>query len=138
MGGFILMDRRSNATVGVGTFDFSLRRADNVAWQVLACWRSRPRAPAGVAASAAVTRQIQRGIAVKEAHRDQVKTAVLHWHHRPVLGPRQMGDADGVPHHEIATTDVAIVRGVGRQPAAASHSVLVLVRRTASSKSEKL
>ncbi|MYG14472.1 MAG: sulfate adenylyltransferase subunit CysN, partial [Gammaproteobacteria bacterium] len=35
MGGFILMDRRSNATVGVGTFDFSLRRADNVAWQAL-------------------------------------------------------------------------------------------------------
>ena len=35
MGGFILMDRRSNATVGVGTLDFSLRRADNVAWQTL-------------------------------------------------------------------------------------------------------
>ncbi len=35
MGGFILMDRRSNATVGVGTFDFSLRRADNLAWQAL-------------------------------------------------------------------------------------------------------
>ena len=35
MGGFILMDRRTNATVGVGTLDFSLRRADNVAWQAL-------------------------------------------------------------------------------------------------------
>ena len=35
MGGFILIDRRSNATVGVGAFDFSLRRADNVAWQAL-------------------------------------------------------------------------------------------------------
>ncbi len=35
LGGFILIDRRSNATVGVGVFDFSLRRADNVVWQAL-------------------------------------------------------------------------------------------------------
>ncbi len=35
LGGIILIDRRSNATVGVGTFDFSLRRADNVIWQEL-------------------------------------------------------------------------------------------------------
>ena len=35
LGGFILIDRRSNATVGVGTFDFSLRRADNLVWQTL-------------------------------------------------------------------------------------------------------
>ena len=35
MGGFILMDRRSNATVGAGLFDFSLRRADNLTWQQL-------------------------------------------------------------------------------------------------------
>ena len=41
MGGFILMDRRSNATVGVGTFDFSLRRADNVAWQALTIDKAR-------------------------------------------------------------------------------------------------
>ena len=35
LGGFILIDRRSNATVGVGVFDFSLRRADNLVWQQL-------------------------------------------------------------------------------------------------------
>ena len=35
LGGFILIDRRSNATVGVGVFDFSLRRADNLVWQAL-------------------------------------------------------------------------------------------------------
>ncbi len=35
LGGFILIDRRSNATVGVGVFDFSLRRADNVVWQAM-------------------------------------------------------------------------------------------------------
>ena len=34
-GSFILIDRLTNATVGVGMFDFSLRRADNVVWQDL-------------------------------------------------------------------------------------------------------
>ena len=35
LGGFILIDRSSNATVGVGVFDFALRRADNLVWQAL-------------------------------------------------------------------------------------------------------
>jgi bifunctional enzyme CysN/CysC len=35
LGSFILIDRRSFATVGVGLFDFSLRRAENVVWQAL-------------------------------------------------------------------------------------------------------
>ncbi len=35
LGSFILIDRQSNATVGAGMFDFSLRRADNVTWQAL-------------------------------------------------------------------------------------------------------
>ncbi|MDA1076500.1 MAG: sulfate adenylyltransferase subunit CysN, partial [Proteobacteria bacterium] len=34
-GSFILIDRRNFATVGVGLFDFSLRRADNVVWQAV-------------------------------------------------------------------------------------------------------
>ncbi|MBL4863873.1 MAG: sulfate adenylyltransferase subunit CysN [Rhodobiaceae bacterium] len=34
-GSFILIDRRSNETVGVGMLDFSLRRAQNVVWQEL-------------------------------------------------------------------------------------------------------
>lgn len=34
-GGFILIDRYSNATVGAGFIDFSLRRASNVHWQAL-------------------------------------------------------------------------------------------------------
>src|SRR5689334_10212429 len=33
MGGFILIDRFSNATVGAGMIDFGLRRATNVHWQ---------------------------------------------------------------------------------------------------------
>lgn len=35
LGGFILIDRQSNATVGAGTLDFALRRAGNVHWQHL-------------------------------------------------------------------------------------------------------
>ncbi len=34
-GGFILIDRFTNATVGVGMIDFGLRRATNVHWQAL-------------------------------------------------------------------------------------------------------
>ncbi|MFM7119530.1 MAG: adenylyl-sulfate kinase, partial [Gammaproteobacteria bacterium] len=36
LGSFILIDRQTNATVGAGLFDFSLRRADNIVWQALA------------------------------------------------------------------------------------------------------
>lgn len=35
LGGFILIDRQSNATVAAGTFDFALRRAGNIHWQHL-------------------------------------------------------------------------------------------------------
>ena len=34
-GSFIVIDRQTNATVGAGMIDFSLRRADNVVWQEL-------------------------------------------------------------------------------------------------------
>ena len=34
-GSFILIDRQTNATVGVGMLDYSLRRASNVVWQDL-------------------------------------------------------------------------------------------------------
>ena len=33
LGGFVLVDRQSNATVGCGTIDFALRRAANLHWQ---------------------------------------------------------------------------------------------------------
>ena len=33
LGGFILIDRHSNATVGAGAVDFALRRASNIHWQ---------------------------------------------------------------------------------------------------------
>jgi len=34
-GGFVIIDRLSNATVGAGMIDFALRRSDNVHWQAL-------------------------------------------------------------------------------------------------------
>ena len=33
MGGFIIVDRMTNNTVGMGLIDFALRRADNIHWQ---------------------------------------------------------------------------------------------------------
>ena len=39
LGGFILIDKFSNATVAAGMIDFSLRRADNVHWQPTAITR---------------------------------------------------------------------------------------------------
>lgn len=41
LGNFILIDRLTNDTVGVGLLDFSLRRADNVVWQELTVDRFR-------------------------------------------------------------------------------------------------
>ncbi|HET6631162.1 MAG TPA: adenylyl-sulfate kinase [Rhodanobacteraceae bacterium] len=35
LGGFLLIDRQSNATVACGTIDFALRRASNIHWQAL-------------------------------------------------------------------------------------------------------
>ena len=35
LGGFLIIDRGTNATVGVGLLDFSLRRSQNVHWQAL-------------------------------------------------------------------------------------------------------
>ena len=35
MGGFILIDRMSNNTVGMGLIDFALRRASNIHWQAI-------------------------------------------------------------------------------------------------------
>ncbi|WAT14245.1 sulfate adenylyltransferase subunit CysN [Xanthomonas fragariae] len=40
LGGFILIDRQSNATVAAGTLEFALRRAGNVRWQHLDVDRS--------------------------------------------------------------------------------------------------
>ena len=40
LGGFILIDRQSNDTVGLGMIDFALRRASNIHWQAIDIDRS--------------------------------------------------------------------------------------------------
>ncbi len=35
LGGFILIDRMTNRTVGAGMIHFALRRADNIHWQAI-------------------------------------------------------------------------------------------------------
>ncbi|HCX10692.1 MAG TPA: adenylyl-sulfate kinase, partial [Hyphomonas sp.] len=40
MGGFILIDRMTNDTVGLGLVDFALRRASNIHWQAMDVDRS--------------------------------------------------------------------------------------------------
>ena len=40
LGGFIVIDRHTNATVGVGMIDFALRRASNLKWQHLSVDRA--------------------------------------------------------------------------------------------------
>ena len=40
LGGFIIIDRQTNATVGAGMIDFALRRASNIAWQHLSVDRA--------------------------------------------------------------------------------------------------
>ena len=49
LGGFILIDRQSNATVGCGTIDFALRRASNIHWQHLEIDRNARAAQKGQA-----------------------------------------------------------------------------------------
>ena len=54
LGGFILIDRLTNATVGAGLLHFALRRSHNVHWQALDIERKRAREPEGPEALRAV------------------------------------------------------------------------------------
>ncbi|MBB1088120.1 sulfate adenylyltransferase subunit CysN [Lysobacter sp. SG-8] len=50
LGGFIIIDRMSNATVGAGTLEFALRRAGNIHWQHVDVDRAARAASKGQAA----------------------------------------------------------------------------------------
>ena len=39
LGGFILIDRMTNQTVAAGMIAFGLRRATNLVWQEVWCWK---------------------------------------------------------------------------------------------------
>ena len=53
LGGFILIDRQSNATVAAGTLDFALRRAGNIHWQHLDVDKARARRASSTSSRAA-------------------------------------------------------------------------------------
>src|SRR5581483_10387415 len=52
---------------------------------------------------------VEGGIAIEEADRDEAEAGVLHRHDRPILGARQVGHAEGVPHHDVGVDDLAIL-----------------------------
>ena len=75
-------------------------------------------------------RDVERGVAVEEPERDQHEPRVLDRHHRPVLGPGYVGDAEGVPEHDVALDDGAVRRGPVGEPVPAGVLVGVVARGT--------
>ena len=67
-GGFILIDRFTNATVGAGMIDFSLMRATNVHWQALDVNKQARAAHEGPEAGGAV---VHRPVGLGQVHHRQ-------------------------------------------------------------------
>ena len=57
-------------------------------------------------------RHVERRVAIEEAERDELEARVLDGHHRPVLGTRDVRDAERVPEHDVGADE----RPVGRCP----------------------
>ena len=55
-------------------------------------------------------RGIEGGVAVEEADRLEHEPCAVHGHDRPVLRPREVRQAEGVPHHDVGAVDVASAR----------------------------
>ena len=53
-------------------------------------------------------RHVQGGVAFKKADRHQAEAGILDRHHRPVLGPRNMGEAKGMPDNDVGVLDIAV------------------------------
>ena len=68
LGGFILVDRVTNATVGVGLLHFALRRSENVHWQALDINKT---ARAGIERSEAVRGLVHRPVGRREVDHRQ-------------------------------------------------------------------
>ena len=68
LGGFILIDRLTNATVGAGLLHFALRRAHNVHWQALDVDKRIAREPEG---SEAVRAVVHRALGRRQVHHRQ-------------------------------------------------------------------
>ena len=62
-----------------------------------------------VAAGRLCTRgHIQHGAAVEEALGAELEADGVHGHDRPVLGTREVGQPEGVPHDKVLAVEVAV------------------------------
>ena len=105
---------RIRATEGVEsteTFMYLGLRKQTYAWGTRPPRAVRRRLSSSVAAAGA-GRNVEGGVAVEEAPRLQRERDRVHRHDRPVLGPRDVVDAEDVPQHDVGVGD----RAVGLRP----------------------
>src|SRR3954470_12947358 len=72
------------------------------------------RAGPGAAVGTGVRGDVERGVAVEEAHGLEPETGVVDRHDRPVLGPRDVREAEGVPHDDVGALELPVCGGVPR------------------------
>src|SRR4029077_4729456 len=79
--------------------------------------------PCSCSAMAVVPRRrhVESGVAVEEAEGDKREARVLDRHDRPVLRPRNVGDAEGVPQHDVGIGQGAVLLGPLRQAGGTAH-----------------
>src|SRR5205823_3217533 len=68
-------------------------------------------------------RHVQRRVAVEEARRQQLEARLVDRHHRPLLGAREVRDAERVPEDQV----LALQRRVAFGPAAETVAAQALV-----------
>jgi len=115
LGGFILIDKITNATVGAGMLHFSLRRAQNVHWQALDVCETHMRLSKSEAGGAVVHRPLGSG---QVDHRNLVEKKLFRMNRHTFLL-----DGDNIRHglnKDLGFTEVDRVeniRRVARSPA---------------------
>jgi hypothetical protein len=73
--------------------------------------------------------QIDRGVAIEEVERPQVERVPQRRHHRQILGPHEVMQADVGPHHEILLADRPILLDPRGQPGAIARIAAGIVAR---------
>src|SRR3954469_14768827 len=81
------------------------------------------------AVGAGVGRDVERGVALEEADRLELEAGAVDGHDRPVLGTGHVGQAEGVPDHDVGPDEVAVGRDVLGEPRAALVLVDEVARR---------
>ena len=73
-------------------------------------------------------RDVERGILIEKASRDEGESGVLDRHDRPVFRPREMSDTNGVPEHDVRSDERAVGLYPGGQTLATHMLVRILTR----------